>query len=82
MRVIVLRIVDIDTVNQNFLAEVFVQGKWLEPKLIHKTQQVCRLVFRILKYKHCCVCVSIDQVQIYSNNKYVNKLATNYRFGL
>ena len=40
VRVIILRVVDIDTVNQKFLAEVFVQGKWIEPKLMHKSQQV------------------------------------------
>lgn len=34
-----IRIVDVDTINQRFYAEVYVQGKWSEPLLQGKTQE-------------------------------------------
>ncbi len=40
VRVCFLRIVDIDTLKQNFLADVFIQAKWLEPALAGRKQVV------------------------------------------
>ena len=39
VRVIFMNIIDVDTIEQRFNAEIFVQSRWLEPRLQNKSQK-------------------------------------------
>ena len=51
LRVVFLKIGEIDTIHEKYTADVFYQGKWLEPKLDGKTE-IVSISFLILYVVH------------------------------
>jgi hypothetical protein len=61
VRVLFLKIIDINTAKENFMAQVFIQLKWREPAFDGKTNIVREQLGRFVDIRcTVCVCLRVD----------------------
>jgi len=64
IRVVFLKIGEIDTLKENFMADAFIQARWREPALDGQASQVCRGC-RAARVATCNMAATLDEISFH-----------------